>query len=243
MGMFTSGWVWFVTDKNGSTGVIPTFGPGTLLVRSRSYMGHRSNFTYDSDLLQFDRGEPLSADDPYASEYQAELLKEYAENVRKGEIEDTDGYLASESSVPPEEAPTAPSQSPISRPPPPGVAPSSPTSGLSGSSTPPSPKGLGPRFLHTSSLRADENFATPNSIYGVHQAASSEVRPQTHSDLFKMGDTLFPLFAVSVNEHAWMSAGYGVWGKEEWLKQFWTVVDWKKVSEAYGHFLGQRTER
>lgn len=118
MGMFTSGWVWFVTDKNGSTGVIPTFGPGTLLVRSRSYMGHRSNFTYDSDLLQFDRGEPLSADDPYASEYQAELLKEYAENVRQGEIEDTDGYLASESSVPPEEAPTAPSQSPISRPPP-----------------------------------------------------------------------------------------------------------------------------
>lgn len=30
-----------------------------------------------------------------------------------------------------------------------------------------------------------------------------------------------------------MSAGFGVWGKEPWLKEFWTVVDWAKASKAY----------
>jgi len=30
-----------------------------------------------------------------------------------------------------------------------------------------------------------------------------------------------------------MSAGYGVWGKEEYLKRFWTVLDWMKVSHVY----------
>ena len=47
-----------------------------------------------------------------------------------------------------------------------------------------------------------------------------------------IGSTLYPLFCVSVHEHAWMSAGYGIWGKEEYLKRFWTVLDWKNVSES-----------
>ena len=38
MGMFSNGRIWLVTDDQGVTGVLPTFGPGTLLVRSRSYM-------------------------------------------------------------------------------------------------------------------------------------------------------------------------------------------------------------
>ena len=47
------------------------------------------------------------------------------------------------------------------------------------------------------------------------------------------GDDLSPLMCLSVHEHAWMSAGLGVWGKEEYLKRFWSVVDWRKVSEVY----------
>ena len=35
MGMFSSGWVWVATNENKRLMVIPTFGPGTLLVRSR----------------------------------------------------------------------------------------------------------------------------------------------------------------------------------------------------------------
>jgi Fe-Mn family superoxide dismutase len=30
-----------------------------------------------------------------------------------------------------------------------------------------------------------------------------------------------------------MSAGYGVWGKEEWLKKLWSVVNWQRVDAAY----------
>jgi hypothetical protein len=36
LGMSSSGWIWFVTDTNGRTAVLPTFGAGTLLVRSRA---------------------------------------------------------------------------------------------------------------------------------------------------------------------------------------------------------------
>jgi len=48
-----------------------------------------------------------------------------------------------------------------------------------------------------------------------------------------MGDILTPLLCVSVQEHAWVGTGYGVWGKEEYLKRFWTVVDWARVEQAY----------
>jgi len=30
-----------------------------------------------------------------------------------------------------------------------------------------------------------------------------------------------------------MSAGYGIFGKEEWMKHFWSVLDWEKVSSDY----------
>jgi superoxide dismutase, Fe-Mn family len=50
------------------------------------------------------------------------------------------------------------------------------------------------------------------------------------------GETLHPLFCVSVHEHAWMSAGYGVWGKEEYLKRFWSCLDWGLIAKAYAVF-------
>ncbi|KAH9942997.1 Manganese/iron superoxide dismutase [Epithele typhae] len=52
-----------------------------------------------------------------------------------------------------------------------------------------------------------------------------------------VGRTLFPLMCVSVHEHAWVSAGYGVWGKEEYMKRFWTVLDWEKVQRIYTNIL------
>ena len=55
-----------------------------------------------------------------------------------------------------------------------------------------------------------------------------------HHKLFAdMGKTLYPLLCLSVHEHAWMSAGLGVWGKEEYLRRFWSVVDWEKVSASF----------
>ena len=51
--------------------------------------------------------------------------------------------------------------------------------------------------------------------------------------LHSAGDDLSLLMCFSAHEHGWMSAGLGVWGKEEYLKRFWSVVDWHKVSDMY----------
>lgn len=46
------------------------------------------------------------------------------------------------------------------------------------------------------------------------------------------GETLFPLLCLSVHEHAWMT-DYGLWGKEEYLRNFWEAVDWGVVRHLY----------
>ncbi|TCD70461.1 hypothetical protein EIP91_003222 [Steccherinum ochraceum] len=51
-----------------------------------------------------------------------------------------------------------------------------------------------------------------------------------------VGDTVYPLMCLSVHERTWMSAGYGVWGKEEYLRRAWSVVNWNAISEAYEKF-------
>jgi len=55
-----------------------------------------------------------------------------------------------------------------------------------------------------------------------------------------VGDCLYPLFCLPMYEHAWLSAGFGVWGKEDWLKEFWTVLDWEKISKTYAE-IAKRT--
>ncbi|KAJ2916478.1 hypothetical protein MD484_g3906, partial [Candolleomyces efflorescens] len=190
LGMFTSGWVWFVADSRGVTGILPTFGPGTLLVRSRQYMAAEQG---------------LSLGDLYASPRE-------------------DG---------------ASSVSPIAKSPLPGVSPSSPTSGVSSPISPQPPKDVGPRFFHTS-IASQVNFSSAgkSSLYGnVSQNLSREKLPT----ILNVGEVLYPLFCLSVNEHAWLSAGYGVWGKEAWLKEFWSVVDWEKASQAYKRALNVKS--
>jgi superoxide dismutase, Fe-Mn family len=81
----------------------------------------------------------------------------------------------------------------------------------------------------------------PSSIYGVGLGRGYRAPPELrHDDIVGLGEMLCPLFCVSVHEHAWMSAGYGVWGKEEWLKKFWSVLDWDKVSTTYAQFAPDR---
>ncbi|KAJ2930185.1 hypothetical protein H1R20_g6854, partial [Candolleomyces eurysporus] len=181
LGMSTNGWVWFVTDSRGVTGILPTFGPGTLLVRSRQYMAAEQG---------------LSLGDLYGSPAE-------------------DGTSAS----------------PIPKSPLPGVSPSSPASGVSSPISPKPPKDVGPRFFH-SSIASQVNFSSAgkSNIYGsVNRNVSKEKLPT----ILNVGEVLYPLFCISVHEHAWLSGGYGVWGKEQWLKEFWSVVDWEKASQAY----------
>lgn len=178
-------------------------------------MAHSKGLLLGEDLLQIDRGDPVDpalfdpADlvDPQAADFQAAVNRQLQ----------------------------APKRSPTTQPSPPGVNPSSPTSGVSGSNTPPPPTNpLFPRFIHSSARASVESSIAPTSLWdGNGPASLDRSKPQTKVDMLNIGETLYPLFCVSVHEHAWISAGYGVWGKEEWLKKFWTVLDWGKVSRAY----------
>lgn len=167
LGFSTSGWLWLVTDQAGNLGIVPTFGPGTLLVRSRAHMGPDK--------------EPILGERP-----------------------------ATSPSIPDHSAP--------------GRAPTSPTSGISTPQNPITPKNTHILYYHD---RA--------SLRGATSIWDKRFRSDTLKDLdmANTGKTLHPLLCISVNEHAWISAGYGIWGREEWMKEFWSVVNWEKISNAY----------
>jgi len=61
----------------------------------------------------------------------------------------------------------------------------------------------------------------------------AESNPKNTAEALNNEKVIFPLFCLPVYEHAWMSAGFGIWGREAWLKEFWSVLDWKKVNESY----------
>jgi len=176
MGMSSSGWIWVAVDGRATMGVIPTFGAGTLLVRSR--------------------GRVLQSVDP--------VLGENHPTPTKG---------------------TTPQQST-----PPGT-----TSGQS------APQSTATRGFHTSSRVENVYSGKAVGLYGRDVDGEAFEGEVPTADFEKIGTNLYPLFCLSVHEHAWLMGGYGIWGKEEYLKRFWTVLDWKKVSDAFNHFAPRRT--
>lgn len=169
LGMFGSGWVWLVCDQGGRLAVLPTFGAGTLLVRSQEPIHTRYKIS-----------QPVIGEEPVAP-------------TRRG----IPGTITSGQ-----------------------PAPSSPTSGVSSQQQPPHPP-TQTRQFSSSSLRSLD----------MYKAVS------LNDSQAPIGDMLFPLLCLSVHEHAWVSAGYGVWGKEEYLKRFWNVVNWKQVSQHYETYV------
>ena len=177
MGMSGSGWVWVAVDGRATMGVIPTFGAGTLLVRSR--------------------GRVLRSGDPVLGE----------------------DYPSQKASA------TPPHQS----------TPLDTTSGLGALQS------TTTRGFHTSARVRNVYGGKPVGLYGRDVDGEAFEGDVPMADFDKIGTQLYPLFCLSVHEHAWLTAGYGVWGKEEYLKRFWTVLDWKKVSDAFSLFAPRRT--
>ncbi|KAF5364080.1 hypothetical protein D9756_000576 [Leucocoprinus leucothites] len=121
----------------------------------------------------------------------------------------------------------SPSRSPFAQNPPPGTSPSSPLSGMSGDNSPTAPRGTQARYM------SNDLGSIHEAAAGLHSGSLSTKKSTKTVGMLRAGEILYPLFCVPVYEHAWMSAGYGVWGKEQWLKEFWSVLNWERVSTAY----------
>jgi superoxide dismutase, Fe-Mn family len=120
----------------------------------------------------------------------------------------------------------------------------SPTSPVSGSSStgsafqPPAQS----RSLHTSHRLGYDNLGSLTSSPSSLGDAGRQPVPRLGHDLTqkRLGDMVYPLFCVSVHEHAWVSHR-GVWGKEQYLKDFWKVLDWHKVSMLFEKWVANRS--
>lgn len=52
----------------------------------------------------------------------------------------------------------------------------------------------------------------------------------------QIGKSLHPLVCISVHPHCYLE-DYGVWGREEYVRNWWGSVDWKKVEDSYAGFV------
>lgn len=105
-----------------------------------------------------------------------------------------------------------------------GNTPTSPTSGMSQGLAPLNPSAP-VRTLHS----------TPRNYIGARSIFDDAPEPEFDSsakDLRKLGETIYPLFCVSIHEHCWL-LDHGVWGKEKYMKEFWSVLDWEMVNKRY----------
>jgi len=85
-------------------------------------------------------------------------------------------------------------------------------------------------------VRPTNVWSDPPNAGAVTGGAGMYAASEAPAALDALGRTLYPLFCVSVHEHAWMAAGYGVWGMETYLERFWTCLDWAAVRDAYAQY-------
>ncbi|KAH7344877.1 Manganese/iron superoxide dismutase [Rhizoctonia solani] len=117
------------------------------------------------------------------------------------------------------------------------------TSPSSGSTTPRTPFKPALDKSRTPSVREYANGPAQPQAPAYNPGDINNIFGQSHiTDFTKIGDILNPLFCISVHEHAWMSSGYGVWGKEPYLQRFWTVLDWEKVSRISETWMGSSVQ-
>jgi len=114
--------------------------------------------------------------------------------------------------------------------------------GMSSTISPTSGIRISPSLSHTSDPTSQKRSMTAGIYPGQVDTVQDDSGTQgaTRESFSQLGGKLYPLFCISVHEHAWMSAGYGVWGKGEYVKRFWNALDWNKVSNADERFHENR---
>lgn len=91
------------------------------------------------------------------------------------------------------------------------------------------------RTFHTCVLSRDDYKTRARSFYDPTASSFTPHGPQDSRDLTTLGEYIYPLFCISVHEHCWL-LDHGIWGKEKYLKEFWTVVDWSQVIKRFETF-------
>jgi len=92
-------------------------------------------------------------------------------------------------------------------------------------------------------IKPNRSFSSTLSLSSSHFAKyateSLLVNPNTtvekSSAAPQFGERLAPLFACSIHEHCWIR-DHGVWGKEAYLRNFWDVLDWRKVETIWAEY-------
>ena len=92
-----------------------------------------------------------------------------------------------------------------------------------------------PRAFHTCAVSSAGYRTHARSLYDPAATSLPLRGPQDSRDLTTLGDYIYPLLCISVHEHCWL-LDHGIWGKDQYLKEFWTVVDWDQVVKRFDTF-------
>ncbi|KAI6128440.1 hypothetical protein EDD16DRAFT_1690341 [Pisolithus croceorrhizus] len=116
------------------------------------------------------------------------------------------------------------------------TAPTSPASGASRELPPHPPHSLS-RMLHTSVSSQNLFPSRARSVYdpSTGTAPLGFMNDTDMRDLRTIGEYIYPLFCVSVHEHCWL-LDHGIWGKEKYMKEFWSALDWQQVAHRFDTF-------
>ena len=111
-----------------------------------------------------------------------------------------------------------------------GATPTSPLSGASHDLPPHYPSSPS-RTLHSSVPSQTRSLYDPP----IASAPPGSQNDSDMRDLKTLGEYIYPLFCVSVHEHCWL-LDHGIWGKQKYMKEFWTVLDWQQVVHRFETF-------
>lgn len=93
--------------------------------------------------------------------------------------------------------------------------------------------------------RPQQQQATSSELNGggldvsssAHEIMSAS-RPSAAALAASVGATLHPLACISVHPHCYLE-DYGLWGRDEYVRKWWSAVDWSRVEQAYDAFTSR----
>jgi len=109
----------------------------------------------------------------------------------------------------------------------------------------PDRKILGEVIEPAAETEADEVEAVHESVWKSAQSGAKDLlaqkRPTSGANALRMsrdvllGQTLHPLLCLSVHPHCYLE-DYGVWGREEYVRNWWEHVNWSQVEAMFAEY-------